>query len=192
MINAEVEDSDKGDEEVTNAAKADAEKTLEAKDDAKKTKLLPTSSILYVSLSFGDQFLKLSFDSSLVSTVKDTIDAEINSLLEPSVLTPVQESPSKAIVTTLHPLSVSTTPYVPQQTTTLIPTPIITIEAPIITTAISESDALSIVQLRVAKLEKDVSDLKKIDLSAEALVSLKTQVPSIVDNYLRSKVRDVF
>ncbi|GJY14319.1 hypothetical protein Tco_0383628 [Tanacetum coccineum] len=72
----------------------------------------------------------------------------------------------------------------------MIPTPIITIEAPIITTAISESDALSIVQLRVAKLEKDVSDLKKIDLSAEALVSLKTQVPSIVDNYLRSKVRD--
>ncbi|GKA99230.1 hypothetical protein Tco_0827167 [Tanacetum coccineum] len=151
------------DEEVTNAAKADAEKTLEAKDDAKKTKLLPTSSILYVSLSF-----------------------------EPSVLTPVQESPSKAIVTTLHPPSVSTTPYVPQQTTTPIPTPIITTEAPIITTAISESDALSVVQLRVAKLEKDMFDLKKIDLFVEALVSLKTQVPSVVDNYLRSKVRDVF
>nr|GEV62296.1 hypothetical protein [Tanacetum cinerariifolium] len=40
--------------------------------------------------------------------------------------------------------------------------------------------------------DKDVSDLKKIDLSAKALASLKTQVPIVVDNYLGSKVRDVF
>ncbi|GKA61061.1 hypothetical protein Tco_0760468 [Tanacetum coccineum] len=33
--------------------------------------------------------------------------------------------------------------------------------------------------LRVAKLEKDVSELKKIDLSAKALAALKTQVPSV-------------
>ncbi|GJW77028.1 hypothetical protein Tco_0138710 [Tanacetum coccineum] len=69
--------------------------------------------------------------------------------------------------------------------------PIIT-DAPTITTAVSESDALSAVQLRVAKLEKDVSKLKKIDLSAEALAALKIQVPSVVDNYLGSKVGDVF
>nr|GFD26062.1 hypothetical protein [Tanacetum cinerariifolium] len=56
----------------------------------------------------------------------------------------------------------------------------------------SESDVLFIVQLRVAKLEKDVSNLKKIDLFAEALVALKTQVPSVIDNYLGSKVGDVF
>ncbi|GJU32646.1 hypothetical protein Tco_1176235 [Tanacetum coccineum] len=215
MINAEVKDSDKGDEEVSDAAKVDAEKTSEAKDDAKKTELPPTRSSLSVSSGFGDQFLKLSSDSSLVSTVKDTTDAEINSMLEvkiqsevphiqspsmlsvpvfmisgPTVLTPIQESPSKAIVTTLPPPSVSITASVPQQTTTPTPTPTITTEAPIITTAISESDALSAVQLRVAKLEKDVSDIKKIDLSAEALASLKIQVPSFVDNYLGSKFRD--
>ncbi|GJS00648.1 hypothetical protein Tco_0317156 [Tanacetum coccineum] len=62
--------------------RADAEKTPEVDDDPKKTELPPTSSSLSVSLGFGDQFLKLSSDSSLVSTVKDTIDAEINSLLE--------------------------------------------------------------------------------------------------------------
>nr|GFA81483.1 hypothetical protein [Tanacetum cinerariifolium] len=50
MLNAEVKDSDKGDEEVTDAAKADAEKTSEVKDDAKKTELPPTSSSLSVSL----------------------------------------------------------------------------------------------------------------------------------------------
>ncbi|GKE40450.1 hypothetical protein Tco_1463855 [Tanacetum coccineum] len=44
MINAEVDDSDKGDEKVTNAAKADAKKTSKVKDDTKKTELPPTSS----------------------------------------------------------------------------------------------------------------------------------------------------
>ncbi|GJW77024.1 hypothetical protein Tco_0138706 [Tanacetum coccineum] len=39
----------------------------------------------------------------------------------------------------------------------------------------------------VAKLEKEVSELKKIDLSAEALAALKTQVPYFIDNYLGSK-----
>ncbi|GJZ53162.1 hypothetical protein Tco_0608047 [Tanacetum coccineum] len=217
MLNVEVEDYDKGDEEITHAAKADAEKTSEVKDDAKKTELPPTSSSLSVSLGFGDLFLKLSSDFSLVSTIKDTTDAEINSLLEvkiqsevphiqspsmlrvsvsvifePSVLTPVQESPSIATVTTLPPPSVFTTPPIPQQTTTLIPTPPIIIDAPTVTTAASESDALFAVQLRVAKLEKDVYELKKIDLSAEALGALKTQVPSIVDNYLGSKIVDIF
>nr|GFA53777.1 hypothetical protein [Tanacetum cinerariifolium] len=42
----------------------------------------------------------------------------------------------------------------------------------------------------VAKLEKDVSDLKKIDLSAKALTALKTQVPFVIDNYLGSKFQD--
>ncbi|GKE46830.1 hypothetical protein Tco_1478088 [Tanacetum coccineum] len=37
-----------------------------------------------------------------------------------------------------------------------------------------------------------MSDLKKKDLSAEALPALKTQVPSIIDKYLGSKVGDVF
>ncbi|GJZ10671.1 hypothetical protein Tco_0545430 [Tanacetum coccineum] len=81
MINAEVDDSDKGDEEITDAAKADAKKISEVKDDPKKIKLPPTSSSLSVSSGFHDQFLKLSFDSSLVSTIKDTIDVEINLLL---------------------------------------------------------------------------------------------------------------
>nr|GEW66958.1 hypothetical protein [Tanacetum cinerariifolium] len=101
-------------------------------------------------------------------------------------------SASSAIVTTLPSLFVSATPSVPQQTTTPIPTPTITTDAPTVTTAISESDALFVVQLRVAKLEKYVSDLKKIDLSAEALAALKTQAPFVVDNYLGSIVGDVF
>ncbi|GKF93989.1 hypothetical protein Tco_0283689, partial [Tanacetum coccineum] len=196
---------------------ADAEKTSEVKDDPMKTELPPTNSSLSVSSGFGDQFLKLSSDSSLVSIVKDTTDIEINSLFEvkiqsevphtqslsvlsvhvsvisePTVTTPVRESPSIATVTTLPPPSISTIPSIPQQITTLIPTSPTTINVQIITTVVSESDALSAIQLRVAKLEKDVSELKKIDLFVEALAALKTQVTSIVGNYLGSTVGDVF
>nr|GFA23987.1 hypothetical protein [Tanacetum cinerariifolium] len=67
MLNDEVNDFNKGDEKVSNVAKADAEKTSKVKDDAKKTELPPSSSSLSVSSGFGDQFIKLSFDSSLVS-----------------------------------------------------------------------------------------------------------------------------
>ncbi|GJT62450.1 hypothetical protein Tco_1005983 [Tanacetum coccineum] len=44
--------------------------------------------------------------------------------------------------------------------------------------------------LRVAKLEKDVSELKKIDHSAKALATLKSQVPTVVEHYHESKIDD--
>ncbi|GKC63628.1 hypothetical protein Tco_1096226 [Tanacetum coccineum] len=179
MTNAEVEESGNGDEEITDAAKVDAGKTEQVKDDAKKAELPPTSSSLSVSLGFGDQFLKLSSDTSLIVSVN----------FEPSVLTPIPETVAPT-TTLLPPPSVSTIPPVLLQTTTPIPSPPITTEAPTITTAVPESDALTAVQLRVAKLEKDVSELKKIDHFAEALASLKSQVPTVVENYLGSKIGD--
>ncbi|GJX32860.1 hypothetical protein Tco_0242715 [Tanacetum coccineum] len=121
MKDAEVEGSDKGDEEITDAAKVEVEKTLEAKDDTKKIELPPSSSSLYVSSSFGDRFLKLSSDSSLVSTVRDSAYADV-----------------------------------------------------------------------IAKLEKDVSELKTGDHSSVALVVLQSYVPTVVDSYLDTKVGDVF
>ncbi|GJS60579.1 hypothetical protein Tco_0655363 [Tanacetum coccineum] len=97
----------------------------------------------------------------------------VSVIFEPLVLTPVQESPSIATVTTLPPPSVSTTPPVPQQTKTPIPTPPITTDALTITTTIFESNALSAIQLRL-------------------LLLLRHKVPSVIDNYLGSKVGDVF
>ncbi|GKC01250.1 hypothetical protein Tco_0987386 [Tanacetum coccineum] len=217
MPDAEAANSDKVNEEVTDAAKADAEKTSEVKDDAKKTELPLTSLSLSVSSGFGDQFLKLSYDTSLVGTIKDTIDATINSLLEvkiqsevphiqspsmlrvpvfviskPSVLTPIPKTPLATPVTTLPPPSVSTIPPIPlqQQTKAPIPTPQATTESPIIITVVRESNALTAVELRVSKLEKDVSKLKTIDHSAGAFATLKTHVPTIVDDYLGSKLSD--
>ncbi|GKA18225.1 hypothetical protein Tco_0698062, partial [Tanacetum coccineum] len=123
---------------VTDAAKVDARKSEEVKDDAKKAELPPTSSNLSVSSGFGDQFLKLSSDTSLISTVKDTIDTEINSLLDIKIQSKVPHIQSSP--------------------------------------------------LRIAKLEEDVSELKKIDHSAKVLASLKSQVLTVIENYLGSKL----
>ncbi|GJS28825.1 hypothetical protein Tco_0489445, partial [Tanacetum coccineum] len=98
MLNAEVEVSRKGDAEVFDAAKADAKKTEEAKDDSKKAELPPTSSSLSISSGFGDQFLKLSFDTSLVGTVKDTTDAKISSLLDIKIQSEVLHIQSPSIL----------------------------------------------------------------------------------------------
>ncbi|GKA78214.1 hypothetical protein Tco_0784751 [Tanacetum coccineum] len=70
----------------------------EVKDGAKKAELPPTSSSLSVSSGFGDQFLKLSSDSSLVSTVKDTTDAKINSLLEVKIQSEVPHTQSPSLL----------------------------------------------------------------------------------------------
>ncbi|GJW11841.1 hypothetical protein Tco_1577668 [Tanacetum coccineum] len=99
MTNDEVEESGNGDAKIFDAAKADAKKTEEVKDGAKKAELPPTSSSLSVSLGFGDQFLKLSSDTSLISTVKDTIDAEINSLLDIKIQSEVPYIQSPFVLT---------------------------------------------------------------------------------------------
>ncbi|GKC37162.1 hypothetical protein Tco_1049546, partial [Tanacetum coccineum] len=82
MTNAEDADTGNSDEEIIDAAKADAEKAEEVKDEIKKAELPPSGFILSVSSGFGNQFLNLSSDTSLIGTIKDTIDAKINSLLD--------------------------------------------------------------------------------------------------------------
>ncbi|GKC37691.1 hypothetical protein Tco_1050075 [Tanacetum coccineum] len=194
MTNVEVEESRNGGEEDTFAAKSDAEKTEEAKDDSKKVELPSTSSNLSVSSGFGDQFLKLSSHTSLIVPhiqSPSVLKVHVFVISEPSVLTPVQETPLATPVTTLPPPSVTTIPPAPlQQSTTPIPSPPIITYAPTITTAVHESNALSAIQLRVVKLEKDVFELKLIDHSAKALSILKSQVPMVVEQYLGSKIGD--
>ncbi|GJR25378.1 hypothetical protein Tco_1101610 [Tanacetum coccineum] len=141
MKDSKIKGSDKGDEEIIDAAKEEAEKTSEAKDDTKKIELPPSSSSLSVSSGFGDQFLKISSDSSLVSTVKDSADADVSSLLDIPIQheTPQIQSPSvqKILVSVIL------------ETTNLPPIPEIVTETP-------------------------------------------SYVPTVVDSYLDTKVRDVF
>ncbi|GKE36234.1 hypothetical protein Tco_1459639, partial [Tanacetum coccineum] len=53
-------------------------------------------------------------------------------------------------------------------------------------------NALTTVELRVTKLEKDVSKLKNVHHSYEALAVLQSQVATVFDSYLDTKVGDVF
>ncbi|GJU84782.1 hypothetical protein Tco_1292328 [Tanacetum coccineum] len=45
-------------------------------------------------------------------------------------------------------------------------------------------------QLRVARLEQEMSEVKKTDHSADVLASIRTQVPTAVDKYLGTKLND--
>ncbi|GKA00962.1 hypothetical protein Tco_0673627 [Tanacetum coccineum] len=163
--------NDDEDEEMTNAEVEESGNGDEENIDAEKT------------------------DDGKTEEVKDDAKkAELpptSSSLSPLVPTPIPVTPLVAHVTSLlTPSSVSTIPPVPHQTTTPLPTPPITTDALTITTDIPESDGLSAVQLRVARLEKFMSELKKIDHSARALVTLKSQVPTVVEKYLGSKIGD--
>ncbi|GJT22644.1 hypothetical protein Tco_0892581 [Tanacetum coccineum] len=213
MSNAKYADTGNGGEDITEAAKADAEKAEEVKNDVKKAELPPSSSSLSVSSCFSNQFLNLSFDTSIIDTVKDTTDAEINSLLdvqiqqkiphikssfilavpvyvisEPSVLTPIPETPSIAHATTLlPPSSVFTISPILLQTPTPIPTPPITIEAPPTTMIL---DPLPGIIQRVFVLEKYVQEIKEVDHNATLLASLRAKIMSAVNAYLGSSLGD--
>ncbi|GJS47905.1 retrovirus-related pol polyprotein from transposon TNT 1-94 [Tanacetum coccineum] len=167
MLNDEAEDSGKGDAEVSDAAK--------------DTTYAKISSLLNIKIQ--SEVLHIQYPSVLRVLV--------SVISEPTVLTPAQETSSGAPVTTLPLPSVSTTPPAPQQTTTPIPTPLITADAPTITTAILESDALSVVQLRVVKLEKDVFELKNVDHSTATIATLKSQgVADTVKDHKRKHDND--
>ncbi|GJU47754.1 retrovirus-related pol polyprotein from transposon TNT 1-94 [Tanacetum coccineum] len=71
-----------------------------------------------------------------------------------------------------------------------VTTPPINTEATTITTILPEITPFIALQLRVAKLEQDMSEVKKTDHSAAVLASIQSQVPKVVDNYLGTKVDD--
>ncbi|GJQ96039.1 hypothetical protein Tco_0007178 [Tanacetum coccineum] len=168
MVGAKtVKRENKEKDEMTDAAKADVEKTAKEKGDVELARNAMTS----------------DYQSPSVLKVPVSVIPKTTTLL------PIPKIPTKTLVSTaLSPPRVTPTISIVQQTTTPIPTPPITTEASTITTSVFESDALSVVQLRVAKLEKDVSELKKIDHSIETLATLKSQVPTVIEHYLGSKI----
>ncbi|GJW70754.1 hypothetical protein Tco_0127671 [Tanacetum coccineum] len=55
---------------------------------------------------------------------------------------------------------------------------------------LSEISPFIALQLRVARLEQEMSEVKKTDHSADVLASIRSQVPTAVDKYLGSKLDD--
>ncbi|GKE87293.1 hypothetical protein Tco_1564768, partial [Tanacetum coccineum] len=175
------------------------EEIKDADGDLERARKLPlTSSSLSVSSGFGNQFLNLSSDTSLIGTTTKSANTKINSLLdiqiqqeiphiqsasilivpvsvipEPTVLSPIPEFPSVTLVTTLPPPpSVTNLTPVLEQQTTPIPTPPITITSPAATTV---PDPLPIIVQRVSELEKDVQELKQVDQSPAIIATIRSQ-----------------
>ncbi|GKB81294.1 hypothetical protein Tco_0948189 [Tanacetum coccineum] len=77
----------------------------------------------------------------------------------------------------------------PKPSSLVTPPPINT-EATTITTSLPEITPFIALQLRVARLEQEMSEVKKTDHSADVLASIKSQVPTVVDKYLGTKLDD--
>ncbi|GKE66822.1 hypothetical protein Tco_1520983, partial [Tanacetum coccineum] len=109
---------EKDNEEITDAKKTDAENTEVTKGDREQAGKLPlTSSILSVSSNFGNQFLNLSSDTSLIGITKKFADTKINSLLDIQIQQEVPHIQSSSVLTVLvlvtpEPHSLST--YTPE------------------------------------------------------------------------------
>nr|GEV04425.1 hypothetical protein [Tanacetum cinerariifolium] len=109
--------------------------------------------------------------ASITLNIFNYIDAQV--IPETTNLPPIPEIATKTPVSIVV-TSPQVTPIISsiQQPPTLIPTQPITTNAPTITTATPESNVLFVVELRVEKLKKDVSELKTVDHTSKALVVL--------------------
>ncbi|GJV36840.1 hypothetical protein Tco_1409317 [Tanacetum coccineum] len=108
-----------------------------------------------------------------------------------------QEESDSNIPDPSHQTVTSTPPVIPpfaeissSMPSLLITPPPINTEATTITTSLPEITPFIALQLRVAKLEQEMSEVKKTDLSADVLASIRSQVPTAVDTYLGSKLDD--
>ncbi|GJX08401.1 hypothetical protein Tco_0196333 [Tanacetum coccineum] len=66
----------------------------------------------------------------------------------------------------------------------------VTSTTPVIAPVTDFSSPKSSSLLRVARLEQEMSEVKKTDHSADVLASIKSQVPTVVDKYLGTKLDD--
>ncbi|GJZ41922.1 hypothetical protein Tco_0588808, partial [Tanacetum coccineum] len=161
MNDDENDDEVKDDQLIDDAEKVDSNKTEEKKGDIEqdgiakdgqvgaqisdnqkeKPEVPPSSSSLSLSLNYGNQFLNISSDTSLVGIIKQLRDTEINSLLDvqiqqeiPFVLsTPLLDVLVSTIPPQLTPTPTFTTPT---PLSTPLPTPLISSVAPTIATTV--------------------------------------------------------
>ncbi|GJV81949.1 hypothetical protein Tco_1517819, partial [Tanacetum coccineum] len=148
-------------------------------------------------------------NTSLIGALKESADTKINSLLdvqiqqeiphiqspsiltvpvyvifEPSILPPIHEIPSVAPATTLlSSSSVSTISHVLQQTKTPIPTPPIT-------TSYKNSRSTPCYHSKSICIRERCQELKEVDHTITLRASLRSEIPSAVNAYLRSSMGD--
>ncbi|GJY25603.1 hypothetical protein Tco_0400329 [Tanacetum coccineum] len=131
------------------------------------------------TFNFGDQFLhdKPTEDDQEKSKVREESDSTI-------------PDSSHQTVTSTPPVIAPFTEVSSSKPSLLVTPPPINTEATTITTSLPEITPFIALQLRVARLEQEMSEVKKTDHSADVLASIRTQVPTAVDNYLGTKLDD--
>ncbi|GJW53364.1 hypothetical protein Tco_0097449 [Tanacetum coccineum] len=131
------------------------------------------------SFNFGDQFLhdKPTEDDQEKSKVREESDSTI-------------PDSSHQTVTSSPPVIAPFTEVSSSKPSLLVTPPPINTEATTITTSLPEITPFIALQLRVARLEQEMSEVKKTDHSADVLASIRSQVPTAVDNYLGTKLDD--
>ncbi|GJX48037.1 hypothetical protein Tco_0273227, partial [Tanacetum coccineum] len=131
------------------------------------------------TFNFGDQFLydKPTEDDQEKSKVKEESDSTI-------------PDPSHQTITSTPPVIAPFTD-VSSSKPSLMVTPLpINMEAITITSSLPEITPFIALRLRVARLEQEMSEVKKTDHSADVLASIGSQVPTAVDKYLGTKLDD--
>ncbi|GKB58262.1 hypothetical protein Tco_0914448 [Tanacetum coccineum] len=131
------------------------------------------------TFNFGDQFLhdKPTEDDQEKSKVREESDSTI-------------PDSSHQTVTSTPPVIPPFTEVSSSKPSLLVTPPPINTEATTITTSLPEITPFIALQLRVARLEQEMSEVKKTDHSADVLASIRSQVPTAVDNYLGTKLDD--
>nr|GEU54984.1 hypothetical protein [Tanacetum cinerariifolium] len=172
IVKDKTTDDEKDDEEITDTAKVDEEM---ADTEKEKPKFPSSSSSVYLSSDYGNQFINVSFDVSLVRIIKETTNAEINSMLDVPIqqeIPSVQRAPLLDVLVTVIPIV--TTP------TLSITLPTIEIQAITVTT----TDLSATMLLRLSKLERKVEALSKVDHFEVIEESLHTNVRNEVKNQI--------
>ncbi|GJS51123.1 hypothetical protein Tco_0624485 [Tanacetum coccineum] len=130
------------------------------------------------TFNFGDQFL---YDKP---TEDDQEKSKVREESESTIPDPNQT------VTSTPPVIAPFTDVSSSKPSLLVTPPPINTEATTITTSLPEITPFIALQLRVARLEQEMSEVKKTDHSADVLASIRSQVPTAVDKYLGTKLDD--
>ncbi|GKF46312.1 hypothetical protein Tco_0136114, partial [Tanacetum coccineum] len=96
--------------------------------------------------------------------------------------------PSHQTITSTPPVIAPITDFSSPKPSSLVTPPPINREATTITTSLPEITPFIALPLRVARLEQEMFEVKKTDHSADVLASIKSQVPTVVDKYLGTKL----
>ncbi|GKA29449.1 hypothetical protein Tco_0715694 [Tanacetum coccineum] len=187
-VNVRLKDTDheeegKGDAKMTDAGRADVsqEKSYEqVKDDA------------HVTLTASHVIQKTEVDNEVISMMNFKVRHEEPSTQTQSFLTihvTIILKTSTAAAPTI-PLIISLIPPLPQQST-LTPTHVPTTETTTTSIlALPYFSSLFEFDQRVSVLEKELSQLKQVDYSAQLLKTIKSQIPAMVDDQLSTRLED--